>query len=1174
MLKLFFTLLFISIPAFAVDAIYTWGYGEDIKNILISIKFFTANATYLIDAAIAIGLLLVMYRDTQESNTDRIVKVAFLALVVSQLFFHSTKDYMVEDEVTNQAFAVTDVPVGIGELFSFFTMTERVLIKAFESSYSTPNSLNYSQVGLGFSMSAHLATNNAIFIDGNAHETFMDYTTNCIASGMLDGQISKNLIASENIVSNIRVTGFETLVYKSNGTVEQMSCQDSYDNYILNYFQNESNSYIQNRIAAQMSLEPDIVDNALQDTSTLFFGISKSGKDYVMQQMGKNMLKKGLEVMAMTTGGDTQALAYGSALSSSTMENQWQQAGILTQSTLPMTKAYLTSIILAITPLLALLSIMFGDWKHIKMIITLLTTLMLFSPLASIINYLMYLRLETLIPVISKGLWMPMLAMRDINNQILSYLNYLGYAAMSIPILAYALVKASEQGFVSFMSSMGGVSSNAGNSGAGQKVTGANIGNTKVGGGSHTGMNGTTADMGGGSIQTDSIQSSSEGTYKEQTITSSGGNSNSTLTNSVADITMQNDQLSSIGYKNLGSEITQAHQSSFNQAKATETSTLETLSNTLSSGLSTSMAKGQIFTNSDDFSRNTGLNNADSRTIVSSQNEAIVSTLNKKLSEAQTSSTTSDAGFRLSGNAGWDAKDTFIGNITGVSAGANGSFTISGTSTDGKNFSVDMSKDEMANIQKSVSDNLSKTFNQDSGLAFRTSQSLADNEVFSSTALKSNMDAYTKAHSIAEKYSENYSKTDSDSVSFATKAMPEVTKQFIQNDERLKAMYESGDSRAAKNAVDEASKRIDKAYTAGIGADYNNLNNAFITVTGFDAKGNISELVNTQINQGKNLDSNIGNIVSQGQSNISNTNINNSINQNPTDTYLSQADNFKSSSIENMNNHKNETKLNTEKAINKGEEILKDRKTENNDDSRSGKAFVALGGSMGDIKKGVENLVENGNKDTAYMTKDGKALPSNNLEDIQSPIPSLKTENIQNKNLESSLTNVVSQGKGNDSQIQSIVFKDNIINQNPTKDYQMKSDEFKNNAIEDRNKQNADDSRSGKAFVALGGSMGDIKKGVENLVENGNKDTAYMTKYGKELPFNNLGDIQSPILSLKTENIQNKNLESSLTNVVSQGQNNNNQLAEVKEQLSYLKDNIEDMTYTTNQPIGKKGTKK
>ena len=147
-------------------------------------------------------------------------------------------------------------------------------------------------------------------------------------------------------------------------------------------------------------------------------------------------------------------------------------------------------------------------------------------------------------------------------------------------------------------------------------------------------------------------------------------------------------------------------------------------------------------------------------------------------------------------------------------------------------------------------------------------------------------------------------------------------------------MYESGDTRAAKNAVDEASKRIDKAYANGTGADYNNLNTAFINISGFDARGNISELVNTQINQGKNLDSNVGNVVSQGQNNVSNTNVNNSINQNPTNTYQSQADDFKNSSNQNMSTHKNNTSLNTENTIDKGDEILKNNSDENDKSSR------------------------------------------------------------------------------------------------------------------------------------------------------------------------------------------------------------------------------------------------
>ena len=128
-------------------------------------------------------------------------------------------------------------------------------------------------------------------------------------------------------------------------------------------------------------------------------------------------------------------------------------------------------------------------------------------------------------------------------------------------------------------------------------------------------------------------------------------------------------------------------------------------------------------------------------------------------------------------------------------------------------------------------------------------------------------------------------------------------------------MYESGNERAIKDAVNDATYRIDKAYTQENGVDFNKLNNAFITVTGFDSKGNISNLVNTQIDQGKNLDSHVANSVSSGKDNISNTTVNNSINQNPTNNYQSQANDFMNKSTEDMNNHKENTKLNTQDTI-------------------------------------------------------------------------------------------------------------------------------------------------------------------------------------------------------------------------------------------------------------------
>ena len=1086
MYKIILTIIFISIPAFATDAIYAWGYGEDIKNILSSIKFFTGNATYLIDAAVVVGILMVIYKETQEDNTQKIVKVIGMAIVVSQLFFHSTNDYMVEDEVTNQAWTITDVPVGIGELFSIFTSTERVLTLAFESAFSTPNSLDYSEVGLGFSMSAHLATNNAMFIDGYAHETFMDYTTNCIASGMLDGQIDKNLIASEDIVGNIRVEGFETIVYKTDGSSEELSCQDSYDNYIKQYFEDESNAYIANRLAAQMSLEIDAVKNGLQDTSTMFFGITKSGKEYVMQQMGKNMMKKGLSVMAMTTGGDTQALAYSSAVSSSTMENQWQQAGIMAQTTLPMIKAYLTSIVLAMTPLLALLSIMFGDWKHIKMVITLLITLMLFSPLATIINYLMYLKLEGIIPTMAQGLWMPMLAMRDINSQVYSYLNFLGYAAMSIPLLAYSLVKASEQGFVNFMSGMGGSISGAANAGAGQKVNGANIGNTRVGGGSYTGANGVSTDMGGGSKSTSGIGQDNYGGFDFKENTSVNGQTNSTMNNPVANATLSNGKIESVGMNNVSAEISNADTSAYNQAKATETSTLKSLSETLSTGISQSMANGQIYTDSDDFSTNTGMSASDSRAIVKSQNEAITESLNKKLAESQSSGTTADSGFKLGGHAGWGTQNTAIGAITGVKAGVDGNFHISGTSTDGKNFSVDMSKDEMANIQKSVSDNLSKTFSEDDGLALRTSNSLADNEVFSNTELKSDMDAYTKAHSVADKYSESYSATNSTSANIGQKVLPQVVEKFIENDEILSRYYNNGDSESSRVAVSDATHRIDEAFKNGRGTDYNALNDAYKEITAKDLSGNLAQTVNQNINDGKSLETNIENTVGDGKTNIDNSKVENIIDHNPIKDYIQESIIMKEESAADMNKHKKDVALDTEKYIDKGGDIINDRRDDFKEQSRSGKALESTASGIGDIGTGLQNL----NKLTSH---DGIG------------------------------------GMEHDYKIDN-----NFIDK--TYDKAQDSGFISNNFISDdkiRNSSKFDDFSTKELYA---------------LYDN-DKNSFHLNEPSRNM-------VKDEILSRETSTGNNTNIS-----------NNSTELADVKNQLSYLKDDIEDSQYQVPIPI-------
>ncbi|EJO4388844.1 conjugal transfer protein TraG N-terminal domain-containing protein, partial [Campylobacter jejuni] len=132
-----------------------------------------------------------------------------------------------------------------------------------------------------------------------------------------------------------------------------------------------------------------------------------------------------------------------------------QAQGHMAQTYLPLAKAYLTAIIIGLSWLVALLSIVFGSYAHIKMFFTLCIWIVLWTPILCIINYLNDYNLMNVAQVITGGkaalsLGDNMLIFKEVANRS----NFMNYLVMSTPVLAYAIAKASEQGFVTFASGL------------------------------------------------------------------------------------------------------------------------------------------------------------------------------------------------------------------------------------------------------------------------------------------------------------------------------------------------------------------------------------------------------------------------------------------------------------------------------------------------------------------------------------------------------------------------------------------------------------------------------------------------------------------------------------------------------------------------------------------------
>ena len=142
------------------------------------------------------------------------------------------------------------------------------------------------------------------------------------------------------------------------------------------------------------------------------------------------------------------------------------------------------------------------------------------------------------------------------------------------------------------------------------------------------------------------------GVYSGQSTTNSNGDTKDDLGNEVSSWKANNGKLTSVTMDNLGVVYQQAQNDTYNQAKATEKSTSESMANTLSAGFSTSFAKGQIYTNSDDLAKNFGINASDSQTIQNTWGEAVNQAISKRNSENETNTTTSGVNSSLSANAG------------------------------------------------------------------------------------------------------------------------------------------------------------------------------------------------------------------------------------------------------------------------------------------------------------------------------------------------------------------------------------------------------------------------------------------------------------------------------------------------------------------------------------------
>ncbi|CAG2535869.1 TraG-like protein [Campylobacter jejuni] len=300
-------------------------------------------------------------------------------------------------------------------------------------------------------------------IDATLQKNIDFYFRNCVSVGILLNQQGRNLFQNsdnlmQDLFTNIGNGSQLTPLFKNNNNIEEQSvvpCSDA-GPQIVEMIKKDTDEAMKIH-AALLGMVDDMAnyEQKFLGAAQIYNEQAVSARSYLQQSMIMLASQDAIINTAKSVGLNPASVAANTAYADQQFYASMQAQGHMAQTYLPLAKAYLTAIIIGLSWLVALLSIVFGSYAHIKMFFTLCIWIVLWTPILCIINYLNDFNLMNVAQVITGGkaalsLGDNMLIFKEVANRS----NFMNYLVMSTPVLAYAIAKASEQGFVTFASGL------------------------------------------------------------------------------------------------------------------------------------------------------------------------------------------------------------------------------------------------------------------------------------------------------------------------------------------------------------------------------------------------------------------------------------------------------------------------------------------------------------------------------------------------------------------------------------------------------------------------------------------------------------------------------------------------------------------------------------------------
>ncbi|MBF4180371.1 conjugal transfer mating-pair stabilization protein TraG [Lelliottia nimipressuralis] len=439
----------------SVIEVYTIAGGAWFKDVFNGVAmFFNSSASdYLLAMGTLFSILVATLAYIKSKDLMELMKWAVFYVIVVTVLVGIKKDVQVIDLSEPSAiYQIDNVPAGIAVPASLLTRVGAGMAQVYDTIFARPDSLTYSKTGMMFGAALAVGSTNFMFTEPEAQRIFTDYVKNCVVA---DIQLNRKYTMGDLM----RATDPYALIFSNPSPLRGlydtdrnfMTCEAAaawlknnsgdLNGRDTGSFMKQASSWLHgftNQVFGANNGGTAIFTEMLSDSYNWFHNTSSSSTEIIRRNVVMNGVRHGLNSYAVDSGNTAGMLNISSEMSLAKMRMSQSTSASIATHTLPIMHTVLLGMTIALFPVLVVLMVVSAlSWQVLKGYIYTIAYLQMWPILFAILNHAMNFYLKDRLggsPVVLS-------TMDQVQNTYSDIGTTAGWLAISIPFIAWGMVK-------------------------------------------------------------------------------------------------------------------------------------------------------------------------------------------------------------------------------------------------------------------------------------------------------------------------------------------------------------------------------------------------------------------------------------------------------------------------------------------------------------------------------------------------------------------------------------------------------------------------------------------------------------------------------------------------------------------------------------------------------------